>query len=199
MRLVLKVLEGRNVNLRIMEKEDVALLVEWWNSLEFQGEFFSVLQKSKTQALQEFENPSPVQVAMEDREFMIEKKDGTRIGHIGYGKDILHDWIEIGYDVVPSERRKGYASEAIQILVDYLFLYKDIPRISVCTDARNIAAIKAAENVGFKKEGIVRNGGFAKGKFVDACLLGILREEWKEPKRLTKANRSKNDQMPHTS
>jgi RimJ/RimL family protein N-acetyltransferase len=135
-------LEGNNVNLRVVEKEDVPLLVEWWNSLEFQGEYFPVLQKSKTQALQEFENPSHVQVAMGEREFMIEKKDGTKIGHIGYGKDILHDWMEIGYDVVPSERRKGYAGEAIQIMVDYLFLSRDIPRISVCTDARNIAAMR---------------------------------------------------------
>jgi RimJ/RimL family protein N-acetyltransferase len=110
-----------------MEKEDVPLLVEWWNSLEYQGKYFPIPQKSKTQALQEFENPSPVQAAMEHREFMIEKKDGTRVGHIGCGKDILHDWIEIGYDIVPSERRKGYAGEAIQIMIDYLFLSKDIP------------------------------------------------------------------------
>jgi RimJ/RimL family protein N-acetyltransferase len=172
--------------LRLMEKEDVPLLVEWWNSLEFQGKYFPVSQKSKTQALNEFENPSPVQVAMGHGEFMIEKKDGTRIGHIGYGKDILHEWIEIGYDIVPSERKKGYASEAIQILVDYLFLYKDIARITIYTDARNIAAIRAAENVGFKKEGTVRKGGFTMGKLTDWCLLGILRGEWKEPKILTK-------------
>ena len=171
-----------------MEKEDVTLLTEWWNNLEFQGEYFPVLQKSKAQALQEFENPSPVQIAMEHMEFMIEKKDGTRIGHIGYGKDILHDWIEIGYDVVLFERRKGYATEAMQILVDYLFLSKDIPRISICTDAQNIASIRAAEKVGFKKEGTVRKGGFAMGKFVDACLLGMTRDEWKEPKILTKTS-----------
>ena len=181
-------LEGRNVNLSIMEKEDVPLLVEWWNSLEFQGEYFPMLQKSKTQALQEFENPSPVQAAMGHGEFMIEKKNGTRIGHIGYGKDILHEWIEIGYDIVPAEREKGYATEAIQIMVDYLFLFKDIPRITVCTDARNTAAIRAAEKAGFKREGIVRKGWFILGKYVDACLLGILREEWKEPRILTRTS-----------
>jgi RimJ/RimL family protein N-acetyltransferase len=180
-------LEGKTVNLRIMEKEDVPLLVEWWNSLDYQGKYFPVPQKSKAQALQEFENPSPIQVAMEHKEFMIEKKDGTRVGHIGYGRDIFHDMIEIGYDIFPSERRKGYASEAIQIIVDYLFLSKDIPRISIYTDARNIASIRAAENVGFKKEGIIRKSGFVMGKFVDWCWLGILREEWKEPKILTKA------------
>jgi RimJ/RimL family protein N-acetyltransferase len=180
--------EGRNVNLRIMEKEDVPLLVDWWNSLEFQGKYFPVPQKSRTQALQEFENPSPVQAAMGHAEFMIEKKDGTRIGHIGYGKDILHEWIEIGYDIVPPERKKGYASEAIQIMVDYLFLSRDIPRITVCTDARNTAAIRAAEKAGFKVEGIVRKGGFSMGKYVDACLLGLLREEWKEPRILTRGS-----------
>lgn len=179
-------LEGKNVNLRIMEKNDVPLLVEWWNSSEFQGEYFPVLQKSETQALRELENPSPVQAAMGHREFMIEKKDGTRIGHIGYGKDILHEWIEIGYDIIPSERKKGYATEAIQVFADYLFLYKDIPRILICTDSRNIPAIRAAEKVGFKREGIVRKGGFTMGKFVDTCLLGILREEWKKPKILTR-------------
>lgn len=179
-------LEGRIVNLRLMEKEDVPLLADWWNNLEYQGKYFPVPQRSKAQALREFENPSPVQVAMEHHEFMIEKKDGTRLGHVGYGRDILHDWIEIGYDVVPFERKKGYATEAIQILVDYLFLIKDIPRILVCTDARNTAAIRAAEKAGFKKEGIIRKGGFTMGKYVDACLLGMLREEWKQPKILTK-------------
>ena len=175
-------LEGKRVNLRVMEKEDVPLLIEWYNSLEFQGKFFPVMQKSKSQAMKEFENPSPVQVAMENVEFIIERKDGTKIGHIGYGKDILHEWIEIGYALVPSERRKGYATEAIQVLVDYLFFYKDIPRIMICTEARNVAATKAAERAGFKKEGLIRKGGFVRGEYIDWCLLGIIREEWKEPK-----------------
>jgi RimJ/RimL family protein N-acetyltransferase len=94
--------------------------------------------------------------------------------------------LEIGYAVVPSERRKGYAREAIQVLVDYLFLYKDIPRIVICTAATNTAAIKVAESVGFKKEGIIRKGGFVRGEYIDWCLLGILREEWREPKMLKK-------------
>ncbi|HML03844.1 MAG TPA: GNAT family protein [Candidatus Bathyarchaeia archaeon] len=179
-------LKGKNVNLRIMEKDDAPLLVDWWNDLEYQGKYFPVPQKSKTQALQEFENPSLVQVAMGHQEFIIEKQDGTKIGHIGCGRDILHDWTEIGYDIVPSERRKGYATEAIQIMTDYLFLSKPIPRILVCTDARNTAAIRTAEKAGFRKEGSVRNGGFTNGKLADTCLLGILREEWKEPKILTK-------------
>jgi RimJ/RimL family protein N-acetyltransferase len=36
---VIKTLEGKNVNLRVMEKEDLPLLQEWMNNPEFMGEF----------------------------------------------------------------------------------------------------------------------------------------------------------------
>ncbi len=44
---------------------------------------------------------------------------------------------EIGYAILPSERKKGYCSEAVMIMVDYLFLSKDIVRVQAHTDVRN--------------------------------------------------------------
>jgi len=85
-------LEGNRINLRIMEKEDIPLLAEWYNSIEFQGEYFTNSQRSRTEWQKDFENPSPVKVAMDEHEFIIEKKDGTKIGHIGYGTCPLHGW-----------------------------------------------------------------------------------------------------------
>ncbi|UCG44823.1 MAG: GNAT family N-acetyltransferase, partial [Candidatus Bathyarchaeota archaeon] len=79
----------------------------------------------------------------------------------------------------------GYGTEAIQLMIDYLFLLKDAPRVTINTDARNSASIRAAEKAGFKKEGIIRKGGFTWGQYADACILGILREDWKEPKILS--------------
>ena len=78
---------------------------------------------------------------MDEHEFIILKKDGTGIGHIGYGTCPLHGWMEIGYAIIPKERGKGYGTEAIQLIVDYLFLVKDIPRILINTDARNVASL----------------------------------------------------------
>jgi hypothetical protein len=43
-------LEGKNVNLRIMEKEDLPLFVEWVNKPEVFGEYNPLYQVSKTQA-----------------------------------------------------------------------------------------------------------------------------------------------------
>jgi RimJ/RimL family protein N-acetyltransferase len=180
--MVLVMLEGKNVNLRVVETEDIPLLTEWYNSMEFQGEYFTNPQKSRTDWQKELENP----VALDNHEFLIEKRDGTKIGHIGYGTCPLHGWVEIGFALIPKERSKGYGTEAIQLMVDYLFLSKDTPRITINTDARNVASVRAAEKAGFKKEGIIRKGGFTWGQYADACILGILREDWKEPKILTK-------------
>jgi RimJ/RimL family protein N-acetyltransferase len=71
-------------------------------------------------------------------------------------------------------------------MVDYLFLSKEIVRIQAQTDVGNTASQKVLEKAGFKKEGIVRKLIFVRGEWRDFCLYSILREEWKEPKILTK-------------
>lgn len=180
-------LEGKSVNLRVMEAEDIPLQAEWYNSIEFQGEYDTHRQKSRVELQKDLDNPSPVKVAMDEHEFIIEKKDGTKIGRIGYGTCPLHGWVEIGYAIIPEERRKGCGTEAIKLMVDYLFLIMNTPRITINTDARNTSSIRAAEKAGFKKEGIIRKGGFTWGEYADCCILGILREEWKEPRMLTSA------------
>jgi RimJ/RimL family protein N-acetyltransferase len=100
--------------------------------------------------------------------------------------------MEIGYNVIPSERGKGYGTEAAQIIVDYLFLTQSIDRIQAITDVRNKASQTVLERAGFRIEGTIRKSAFVRGKLSNAYLYSILREEWKEPKILTKSsNRSR--------
>jgi RimJ/RimL family protein N-acetyltransferase len=73
------------------------------------------------------------------------------------------------------------------MMVDYLFLSKDVVRVQAHTDVRNVASQRVLEKIGFKKEGVVRKSSFVRGEWRDSCLFSILREEWKEPKILTKA------------
>jgi RimJ/RimL family protein N-acetyltransferase len=88
---------------------------------------------------------------------------------------------------VPNERRRGYATEAIIIMVDYLFFSKTIERVQAKADPENTASCKVLEKAGFKREGILRKTFFSRGKWKDDCMFSILREEWKEPKILTKS------------
>jgi RimJ/RimL family protein N-acetyltransferase len=88
--------------------------------------------------------------------------------------------------LVPNERGKGYSSEAVELVVDYLFLSRDVVRIQAQTDVRNVASQKILEKAGFKKEGTIRKDDFIRGEWRDRYLFSILREEWKEPRILTK-------------
>ena len=165
-----------------MEKEDLSLFAEWVNKPEFIGEYNPLRQLSRTEIEKSHEKSS-----FEQGEFIIEKKDGSKIGYVWYFTTVhpAMKLVEIGYFMVPSETGKGYCSEAAKIIVDYLFLSKDIVRIQAHTDLRNVASQKVLEKVGFRKEGTIRKSIFIRGEWRDAYLYSILREDWKEPRILT--------------
>lgn len=167
-------LEGKTVNLRVVEREDLPLCVEWINNPEISGEYEPLIQSSRTEIEKWYDN-----LSQEEKWFFIEKKDKTKIGFIRHAP---HGWgTIIGGVVIPSERGKGYCTEAVKILVDYLFLSKDIVRIQARTNQQNIASHKVLEKAGFMKEGTMRKSNFSRGKWRDMFIYSILREEWKEP------------------
>jgi RimJ/RimL family protein N-acetyltransferase len=175
-------LAGKNVNLRVMEKEDLPLWADWNNDPEVMGKFASPVQTSMAETEKSILEPGP----HEFKPFMIEKKDGAKIGSIGYFYT-LHPagkMLEIGFGMVPSERGKGYCTEAAQIMVDYLFLSKETPFIQATADIENIASQRVLQKVGFKNEGTMRKRSFVKGEWRDLALFSILREEWAGPKIL---------------
>jgi len=172
-------LEGKIVNLRIMEREDLAVLQEWDNDSEFMGEYEPLRQETKTELEKTYDSLKDAQW------FFVQKKDGTKIGYVAHF--LASGETELGYFIVPNERSKGYVSEAIEIMVDYLFLSRDVVRIQAKADPENTASWKALEKAGFKREGVLRKTFYCRGKWRDDCLYSVLREEWKEPKILTKA------------
>ena len=176
-------LEGKTVNLRVIEKEDLPKISEWFNKPEVFGEYNPLIQVSRTETEKEYEKRS-----FEQTEFFIEGKDGRRLGYIWHF-NVMHPAgriLEIGYFLLPNERSKGYCTEAVNILVDYLFLSKNVERIQAMTDLRNVGSQKVLEKAGFKKEGAIRKLLFLKGQPRDAFLYSILREEWKEPRLLSR-------------
>jgi len=94
--------------------------------------------------------------------------------------------MEIVCFLVPSEKGKGYGTEATQLMVDYLFLSRNIFRIQATANVRNKASQRVLEKAGFKIEGTIRKYLLVRGVWTDYYLLSILREEWKEPKILTR-------------
>jgi hypothetical protein len=70
-------LEGKNVNLRVVENEDLPLVAEWENNLGFIGEYNPLRQLSKGEIEKNYDK-----LGSEEKWFFIEKKDGRRVGFI---------------------------------------------------------------------------------------------------------------------
>jgi len=178
-------LEGKNIRLRLRDREDLDFFFEFWNNINYYGEYEAIQpQISRAEAEKRIENPTKTDVDW--TWFVIEKNDGTKIGFILHFTNQPRGWIEIGYALMPEEMGKGYGTEAVKILIDYLFLSKDIMRIQATTDERNKPSQRVLEKVGFRKEGVIRKSGFTRGEWPNDALYSILREEWRAPKILTR-------------
>ena len=86
-------------------------------------------------------------------------------------------WIYIGDK---TKWNQGYATNAMHILCNYAFQEMNLYRVWLECDPEHIPAIKCYEKIGFHKEGLLRKAYYRRGKFRDTCLMGLLRDEFKE-------------------
>jgi ribosomal-protein-alanine N-acetyltransferase len=101
------------------------------------------------------------------------------IGEIGfYNYEKKHKKAEIGYKLVRQHWRKGYMSEALESMLDYMYNTMDLNRIQALVDPRNTASFILLEKQGFQREGVLRDYEYERGDYVDLIMLSILRREW---------------------
>jgi len=84
---------------------------------------------------------------------------------------------EIGFTIAPAYQGYGYATEAVRLLVGYLF-GSDKHRITASCDVRNAASVAVLERVAMRREGHLRQSTWAKGEWTDDLLYALLSDEW---------------------
>ncbi|MEI8333163.1 MAG: GNAT family protein [Chloroflexota bacterium] len=174
-------LPGKLIDLRLAERADLPTLAAWLNDIEFNGEFEPFGQTSLAELERDFE------AKPDERWFIVRTRDATPIGCVAHGKASGGCWI--GYMLVPEARGKGYGSDAVQVIVDYLFLHKEIVRIQAETHPDNITSQRVLEKAGFSREGLIRKSFFSRGTWRDTAMYSLLREEWREPRVLPAGRR----------
>ena len=92
-----------------------------------------------------------------------------RVGTFAYGIGIRHD-----------RRGKGYAAEAIGIVLRYYFDELRYQKATIQIADFNAASIRLHEKLGFQQEGRLRRHGFTHGTHHDMLVYGLLAEEWRE-------------------
>lgn len=86
--------------------------------------------------------------------------------------------VEIGCTLHKNYQRKGYATEALTAIVNYLFLVLNKHRIIASVDPRNSASIRLIERLGFRKEAHFKESYYLRGEWVDDIIYALLNREW---------------------
>jgi diamine N-acetyltransferase len=177
---------GKRVYLRPLEKEDLVYLRRWANDPEIRrltGEVTPMSQAQADEFLAKVHN---------DRErvwFSIAlRKDGRVIGEAGLLR-MFPAWRTTDLSIIIGEKDawgKGYGTEAILLLLDYAFGHLSFHRVAVGVVGFNAKALHFYEKVGFKKEGLQRDGYFYDHAFHDFVMLSILEDEFQELRRENK-------------
>jgi len=68
---------------------------------------------------------------------------------------------------------KGYGTDAMKVLINFIFNDMNINKIRLGTFSFNERAIKSYEKCGFKVEGILKNEIFKDGKYYDEIIMSI--------------------------
>ena len=108
---------------------------------------------------------------------IIEKETQKVVGDLGI--HFLNDeQAEIGCTLEKSKHGKGYATEALKSVMDYLFNKLNKHRIIGSIDPKNLKSIGLVERLGFRKEAHFKESLLINGEWVDDIVYAILKKEW---------------------
>jgi aminoglycoside 6'-N-acetyltransferase len=175
-------IEGDRILLRPLREEDWTRFEAWGQSRQALWGPFQRFQIDQVPLLREACQETGL-LKRESGLLLVETtKEGQVIGFVRYtmlpvpDADLPHP--EIGFGIPEaSARGEGYATEAIRLLVEYLFAGYPVERVAAFTDHGNRPAQRVLEKVGFRREGILRRAMFRDGQWQDVAVYGVLRED----------------------
>jgi len=107
------------------------------------------------------------------------RQDDALIGTCAlFRVDARHRRAEIGYSLRRDHWGRGFAVEAVSLLLDWSFRTLGLHRIEADIDPRNDGSRKLLERLGFASEGLLRERYFVGDEISDTELFGLLASDW---------------------
>jgi RimJ/RimL family protein N-acetyltransferase len=174
-------LEGKQVRLREYRKEDVVLAHKYIN--DFEVKRLLVPGIPFPMRLEEEEKWYDSQSAFKDTyNFAIESlESGEYLGGCGINEvDWKNSVAVVGIFLGKPFWNKGFGSDAMRILLRFIFEQMNINKVNLNVYSFNERAISSYVKCGFKVEGRLRQRVYRDGKYHDEVIMGILRSEFKQ-------------------
>jgi RimJ/RimL family protein N-acetyltransferase len=81
----------------------------------------------------------------------------------------------------PSTRAQGVGYETCGLALRHGFDDLNLRRVWAHCFATNEPVLRGADRLGFRREGVLRQGAYVGGEYVDVVVIGILRDEFRPP------------------
>lgn len=169
---------GKNILLRAPEPTDVDLLYEWENNRKL-WQVSNTLAPISRFVLEQYILNAHLDIHQTKQvRLMIDNiSTGKTIGAIDlFDFEPTHRRIGAGIFIVESERRKGFASEALDLLIDYCINNLMVKQIYCNITAANEQSINLFEQKGFKRAGIRKSWLLVNNRWQDELFYQLINE-----------------------
>ena len=175
----LSFIEGEKVDLRGLRREDMETYRAWLDSpavTKFMETGWRPVSDHDLDELYRISTNTPDTVAFA----IADKSTGNIVGCCGL---YVIQWIcrRADFRIIvgePGAWNKGIGSEAARLTVAYGFDKLNLETIYLGVNTENEGAVKSYEKAGFVREGVRRKLIYRNGRYYDALMMSVLREEF---------------------
>ncbi|WP_428742449.1 GNAT family N-acetyltransferase [Tenacibaculum sp.] len=171
-------LTGTYINLRALEPEDLEFLFQIENNELFWEVSHTQAPFSKFLLKQYLENAHlDIYEAKQLRLIIEEKSTNKPIGMIDlFNFNPQHRRAGIGILVHPDFQRNGFASEALELLINYSFTHLQLHQLYANITNDNTKSLHLFQKHNFKKIGIKKDWTYNEGTYKDEILFQLINE-----------------------
>ncbi|MEN8966386.1 MAG: GNAT family protein [Polaribacter sp.] len=168
---------GNKINLRALEPEDLDFLYQIENNSSFWEVSHTQTPFSKFILKQYIENAHLDIYEAKQVRFIIEENTSKKaIGTIDiFDFNPQHKRAGIGVLIHPNFQEKGYATEALSVLIQYCFSSLNLHQLYTNITSDNSKSIQLFTKYNFTKVGVKKDWIFSKGKFKDEVLYQLIK------------------------
>jgi RimJ/RimL family protein N-acetyltransferase len=173
--------EGEKIRLRSLEPEDAEFFYNWNLDTNTQRNLAWIWFPTSMVNIKDWiKREGEKSPDNEEHFFVIETFEGAVVGSISANMlNKMDGTFRYGLGIIEEQRKKGYASEAIRIFLNYYFNELRYNKVNAAVYAFNESSITLHERLGFKLEGRLREAKFTDGKYWDCLIFGMTKKEFK--------------------
>lgn len=170
-------LKGKYINLRALEPTDLEFLYNIENNESFWEVSNTITPFSKFVLHQYLENAQQDIYQAKQLRLMMITNTNKLVGMIDlFDFDPTHKRAGIGIVVSPEFEGKGYANEALKLLINYCFTHLNLHQLYANITANNSKSISLFEKNKFKKVGVKKDWIYSNGIFKNELLYQLIHE-----------------------